>query len=582
MKLETFEFNNEGRVCLEDRPLARNWPVVYLINNDSEMYIGETQNAAIRFSQHQENPERRRLNSFHVLFDEEFNKSAILDIEQSLIQLCSADQKYHLQNLNSGQSYKHNYYQREIYLGKVDQIWELLKRKHLVNKDIQEVRNSDIFKYSPYTSLTQKQANISNEILSEAMECLCSNRQGVSIIQGGAGTGKTILLMNLIFRLIHATDFDMDTAKEDMDEDISDYTRSIRRIQEYLNIESGEKRKSLKIGYVCQMSSLRMTMKKVFKGISNGLKPSMVMNVPDVVNSEDTYDILLVDEAHRLFHRKGLTGYDAYRKNALKVGLDEKTATQLDMLRRKAKYLILVYDPNQSVRCSDITPEQFSLALEGMSVNSHELHTQMRCKGGEKYTKYIENIFSCTQKEYLDMEDYDFRLFENVNDMVTSIQNLDKIYGLCRNAAGYSWKWNTKEDCDKGYHYLAEHGLYDIEIDGYHYIWNIKDKEFILSKDSVYQIGCIHTLQGYDLNYVGVIFGREIDYDPLTDSIIIDRDLFFDRKTKDGVEDDILKGYILNAYKVMMSRGIRGCYVYCCNENLRKYLSRFIPKKRME
>ena len=106
----------------------------------------------------------------------------------------------------------------------------------------------------------------------------------------------------------------------------------------------------------------------------------------------------------------------------------------------------------------------------------------------------------------------------------------------------------------------------------------MSNQEWILREGAVNEIGCVHTTQGYDLNYVAVIFGHEIDYDDESDSIVIDRNKFFDSKVKDGVDDDTLKQYIVNSYKVMMTRGIKGCYVYACNPRLQNYLKRFIAK----
>ena len=171
------------------------------------------------------------------------------------------------------------------------------------------------------------------------------------------------------------------------------------------------------------------------------------------------------------------------------------------------------------------------------------------------------------------MENYDLCLFDDVNDMVTSIKRLDKSMGLCRNVAGYSWPWKTKgmklED-------IKAQGLFDIEIEGYRYVWNMSNVEWIMRKESVDEIGCIHTTQGYDLNYVGVIFGREIDYDEFENRIVVDLDRFYDSNVKKGTDPDVVRKYILNAYKVMMTRGIKGCYIYVSNPSLRKYLGRFI------
>ncbi len=574
MQISSFPFSKDGReMLLASETKAKDWPVVYLINNDRELYIGETQNAYNRFEQHLQNPERRDLKRISVIFDESYNKSAILDLEQNLIQLCGAEGKFRLQNHNGGQSFKHDYYQREKYLNKLGEIWKELKKKGLVDSDIEEIRNSDLFKYSPYSSLTAEQGEVISKIVLDASEKLSKGEEGTSIIEGGAGTGKTIVLINLLFRFISASTLKVSESEDD--EDPSDYTRLLMAIQGLLKANEG---KELKIAYVCPMTSLRETMKKVFRLTGNGLKENMVKGPQDLFDGGEKFDLVLVDEAHRLCQRKNITSYGSFDARARELGLDPKKATQLDFILARSKYRVLVYDSNQSVKGSDISEEQFKRSLSNSPLLHCRLLTQMRCKGGERFVDYLSSIFACKQEERLEFEQgaYEFKLFGDVEEMVQEIKREDRRWGLCRVAAGYSWEWVSKPYLDKGYSYIVSHGLQDIHIEGHDYVWNMTNKEFILSENAINEVGCIHTLQGYDLNYVGVILGEEIDYDPDKNEIVIDKGRFYDKKVKEGVDEDALKRYIVNSYKVMMSRGIKGCYVYACKANMRKYLERFL------
>lgn len=90
-EINSYDFNEIGKINVSKEKRGKDWPVVYLIHNDKELYIGETQNAYKRFEQHLNNPVRKKLKKIDIIFDDEFNKSAILDIEQSLIQLCNAE-----------------------------------------------------------------------------------------------------------------------------------------------------------------------------------------------------------------------------------------------------------------------------------------------------------------------------------------------------------------------------------------------------------------------------------------------------------------------------------------------------------
>lgn len=381
------------------------------------------------------------------------------------------------------------------------------------------------------------------------------------------GTGKTIVLINMIFKFISANKFKIDFSEDDS---LTDNNQMMHDLKQFIDSYGHE----LKIGYVVPMTSIRKTLKTVFKKTSNGLKASMVIAPFDVF--KDSYDILFVDEAHRLAQYKNIGFRGEFKKNALKLGQNPNDVTQLDMIIAKSKYRVLVYVRNQTVKGSDITLEQFDKSLKKSYVSNFYLTTQMRCKGGEFYIDYINNIFNCNQLQYLEMDNYEFKLFDDVDEMVSKIKELDKKYGLCRNAAGYSWEWISKGI--KNYKDVIAQGKEDIRIGNYKYVWNMTNEEFILSKNSVNEIGCIHTLQGYDLNYVGVILGEEIDYNPSANKIEINLNKFYDKYVKQNVDTKTVEKFIINSYKVIMSRGIKGCYVYACNKNMHDYLSRFISK----
>lgn len=578
MEIREFAFSQAGLRSLREHSKGQNWPVVYLINNDkpnkSELYVGETTSAGGRFQQHLNNPDRRNLDTIRFVFDDQFNKSAILDIEQTLIQMFMADQKFVLQNRNGGQSCKHDYYQRALYQSKVDEIWNELNRALLTNHDAPTIRNSNLFKYSPFNTLTPEQAQVSQDILFNAIDCLESRETGTSVLRGKAGTGKSIVMIHMMYTLISAMSVTYNDEDLTPDEQLELGVRLSlsNRISDYVR-----KHGNLKMAFVVPMTSIRKTFKTVFKASKGtGLKSSMVIGPQDVL--KDDYDIVFVDEAHRLARRKGITSYGAFDEACAKLGLDPMTATQLDMIQKKSKYSVLVYDECQTVKASDLTPDQFQRSIDLRIRNPHKvtLQTQMRCEGGYSYIEYLDNIFQIGQKDFQKVENYDFKIWENPNVMIDDIRSKEKSFSLCRVVAGYSWEWKSK-GCES-MSGAVRNGLEDIELDGRKYVWNMSNQEWILREGSVNEIGCVHTTQGYDLNYVAVIFGREIDYDEKSNSIVIDRTNFFDNKVKEGVDDETLKQYIINSYKVMMTRGIKGCYVYACNLGLRNYLRRFIRK----
>jgi len=133
--------------------------------------------------------------------------------------------------------------------------------------------------------------------------------------------------------------------------------------------------------------------------------------------------------------------------------------------------------------------------------------------------------------------------------------------------AGYAWKWVTKKDKHK----------FDIKIGNVKLKWNSVAVDWVNSPNSINEVGCIHTTQGYDLNYVGVIIGPEIDYDFENEELVIYKDRYKDKAGKNTINDEaVLKEYIINIYKTILLRGIKGAYIFAVNNNLKKYLAQFI------
>ena len=394
------------------------------------------------------------------------------------------------------------------------------------------------------------------------------------MLSGKAGTGKSIVLIHMMYTLMSAMNVTYNDEDLTPDEQLELGVRISlsNKIRDYV-----KRHGNLKIAFVVPMTSIRKTFKAVFAASKGtGLKSNMVIGPQDVLKED--YDIVFVDESHRLARRKGITSYGSVDEACARLRLDPMVSTQLDMIQKKSKYSVLVYDGCQTVKAADLTPEQFqrSQDLRTRVIHRVTLQTQMRCEGGRTYIEYLDSIFQISQKENLHMENYDFKIWDDPNAMIKDIRTKEKDITLCRVVAGYSWKWKSKK-C-KTIEEAVKKGVEDIDLAGQKYVWNMDNQEWILREGAVNEIGCVHTTQGYDLNYVAVIFGHEIDYDDESGSIVIDRSKFFDSKVKAGVDDETLKQYIVNSYKVMLTRGIKGCYVYACNPRLQNYLKRFIAE----
>lgn len=580
----SYPFNEKGLEQVHSSKDGKNWPVVYLIHDNENLYIGETTSVATRMSQHLKDDEKKNLEIIEIIFDGQFNKSVVLDYEQRLIKYCFADKRFrNILNKNKGQQASHDYFNRKSYRSQFRVLWKELKQKGLARKSLDAIENENIFKFSPYNALTGEQNEVSIAIVNDILDSFKNKITGVSLVDGCAGTGKTVLAISLINSIVNVINIETNllNAKDTEYEDDVDINKkmSLLRLKNYILKERNGK--PFKIGFVFPMPGIRETVTRVFKECGNGLEKDMVIGPCDVIKEE--YDILVVDESHRLSKRKNLTGYKSFDDTSKALGLEPKDTNQLEWILKSAKHVVLFYDQYQSVKSSDVTYNEYqnSLNTYGQNIKYHKLETQMRCEGGDTYLKYIKEVMTCMRKGFERIENYDFLIFDDVEAMVETVRRKDDKYGLSKTVAGFAWDWKTKQkkkpkDNMVCYDMLVKTGEYDIRIENNRYIWNLTNEDWITRQDSHYTIGCIHTSQGYDMNYVGVIFGEEIDYDFETDSISIDLTKYKDKKVKANTEESVLKELILNTYTTILARGIKGCYVYACNPNMRKYLKQYI------
>lgn len=563
---ERYDFNKESLTRIERNPWVKNqWPLVYFIQNEKEKlaYVGESTNASSRIKNHLANPERRKLNKISIIGSDKFNKSATLDIESNLIQYISAEGTYDLQNGNYG-LINHNYYQQDLYKDLFKEVWNKLVEKKIVSKSLTEIENSEIFKYSPYKSLNEDQYNSVLEIL-EGLTIKNSNR---IFIKGSAGTGKTILATYLI-KLLYSEI--TDTSFEDFNDDELKEINYIKAFQ--------AKYPKAKIGLVIAMTSLRESLENVFKKIP-GLKASMIINPSDTFKLKEKYDLLIVDEAHRLRQYKNIGWRGAFKKNNQKLGLDD-TGNELDWIIANSKNQIFFYDSAQSVKPSDVAEEKFDTLLSDRKTLKFELTSQMRVQGGSNYIKFVDELLHVKRdiRNTYSAKDYELFVFDSLVDLYHELGKREKNDGLCRLVAGYSWPWLS----DPKRKPKPTPDIIDIELDGLKFKWNSTDKDWINSPNAFNEIGCIHTTQGYDLNCTGVIFGKEINYNKLTNKIEVDSKMYFDKYGRIGVNNiEDLKSYIINIYKTLMYRGIKGTFIYACNKDLREYLKQHISTFKKE
>lgn len=416
-RIEQFPFTEEGISELKiNSKHSEDWPVVYILNGDEEAYIGETQSAFDRMKQHlaNRNTLRRNLTCINLMQSESFNKSAILDIENMLITHMHADGKYILQNTNGGQSRLHNYYQRNLYQSVFKNIWDKLKEKNLVVHELYQIENSEIFKFSPYKELTSEQYKIVDELLKLYVEAMKKDKERIDVVvNGGAGTGKSLIAMyfiNIIANIL-SNNYDF-TNSDDFCDDESFFNRSdlIKSVKTYGNY---------KIGFVVAVPSFKQTVKKVFSSIRDLRKIDVIS--PSEASRGD-YDVLIVDEAHRLKRRNRLTNYGTHDRVNHNLGLSINS-TELDWVKLKArKMLVLFYDGNQSVKESDVLKEDFDEIINSSSTKQYFLNSQLRIKGGNEYIDFVKKLFSNCPIKYNVQQEYELKVYDDCNEMFREIK----------------------------------------------------------------------------------------------------------------------------------------------------------------
>jgi hypothetical protein len=573
VNINNYPFNKIDIGYVSNDTFAREaYPIVYILYNMETMkaYVGESTNAISRMNTHLSHPEKQKLKWVYIISGESFNKSAALDIESNLIQYLQAANDFELLNGNGGVS-SHNYYQKNEYFKVFEEIWSKLTFENVKMKDLLELENSDIFKYSPYKSLSQDQYSSILEIF----KGYSSGKIRKVFVDGSAGTGKTILAIYLIKLLTTLSQYEL----HDLDIDDEDLLLELAVFKEKYP-------ENLSIGFVVPMTSLRSTLKKVFKSV-HGLSSSMVIGPTDVVKKD--YDILIVDEAHRLTRRKSIMGYQAFDNVNKKLGLyhtekingkdvqsAEKNGTQLDWIIKSSKFQLFFYDAEQSIKPADVRKEDFDEIKNLNDVSKIKLVSQMRSKGDNDYISFVNDLLRGNLGKDSDQftnSNYELSIFDDMSTMMKHLQEKENEFGLCRSMSGYSWPWVSKNNPDEP----------DAVIDGVKMFWNRESIDWINSTTEVTEMGCIHTVQGYDLNYAGIIFGEEITYNKITKRIEVIKTNYHDSKGKQAIEDESeLLEYIIKIYKTMMYRGIRGTFIYACDKDLQEYFTNHIPLFKSE
>ncbi len=507
-----------------------NWPMLYILENGKQAYIGESTHVKTRMTQHASSEEKRIFDKVHFIYSKNFNQSVTFDYESKLIQYIVADELFQVTNGNQGIADK-QYYQKKEYDAQFEELWRKLQREKLVKHSLEEIENSDLFKFSPYKELNDCQRQAVDEILNR----ITSKLSKMIVVNGMPGSGKTIVAVYLMKYLSDSEEF---AGKE--------------------------------IGFVVPQTSLRKTMKQIF-GTIYGLSKNQVLSPSDVTKKK--YDILIVDEAHRLHQYKNISYMGTFKKNCETIGLTTD-ADELDWVLKQSEFTVLFYDSDQVVGPSGIDIKRFDNKMEEARKERmtafFTLFTQMRVWGGNDYIDFVKKMLNAECDSKYTSEKYDLKLYTDFSKFESDMYKKESEVGLTRMVAGYAWPWISKKNPN----------LKDIEIQGISRMWNHCTEGWVLTHEAIDEVGCIHSIQGYDLNYAFVIFGKDIGYDKKTGKICIYPENYYDQNGKKTATDEDLLEYIKNIYYVLVTRGIKGTFLYVCDDDLRNYLAKYIEMEK--
>lgn len=368
-----------------------------------------------------------------------------------------------------------------------------------------------------------------------AREAQRTGERHVLIVRGGPGTGKSVVAVNL---LVHLTAQEM--------------------VVQYVSKNSAPRNV-----YARKLQGAKRT--KAF--ISNLFRGPGTFHE----HTGAPFDAIVVDEAHRLTQKSGL--------------FNNLGENQIKELIAASRLCVFFIDETQRVTINDIgSVSDIRAFAEQAGAHLHEadLFSQFRCNGSDGYLSWLDDTLGIREaKEPVVDLDYDFRVFDDPHALFDAITEKDAKSGKARVVAGYCWEWDSKKRADPTHHDIV------IEEHDFRRSWNLNSTPtWAIDGGSIHQVGCVHTAQGLEFDWVGVIIGDDLRFED--GRIVTDH-------TKRAKSDASLKGIkslakrdperatriadeiIRNTYRVLMTRGMRGCYVFCTDPALAEYLRSRMP-----
>jgi len=391
-------------------------------------------------------------------------------------------------------------------------------------------------------SLIEDQIVARNIILDKIRNLHKLQRKSVILVKGGPGTGKTVIALHL------------------------------------LAIIAGMKGTGLNVHYATKSKPL---LEGVKFQLPRGSKAKMLFhNVTQYVPAncnENEIDVLMIDEAHRMTNSS----------NNQYTPADKRTnMPQVETLIRASKVTVFFIDDKQAIRGVEIGSSelirQYAKKYDA-KIEEVQLKSQFRCNGSDNYLDWLEQVlYNQRVTSVFDKDEFDFRIFDSPDELYSAIQEKNSLpQTTARLCAGFCWPWSSDLDSNGNL-------VKDVHIGSFAMPWETKDTikkipigyvkwfEWAYKPEGIKQVGCIYTAQGFEFDYIGVIVGPDLVYNNYTGRVETNI-----KESKDPVlkrSGEKVDEYIRNIYRVLMSRGMKGCYVYFCDKPLRTYVGRMLGR----
>lgn len=567
--IKEYPYNNQGLKELEEgesreeSKIISRYPTVYVVNDKKKrkiysVYVGETNNIAKRTAQHlHDDPKSRedwrellesKTAKMYVIGHQHFNKSMTLDIEnQLMLYLSSVENVKALYNRRSND--QDEYYPVNEVQDIFTQIWTQLHQKNSELFPAMDVlKDLAIFKASPFHKLTHEQLEAKNLIMERVNSSLDNDEEGQLImVTGEAGAGKTVLLSNLFYDLV-----------------------GYKKYGHPLNVH-------IMVNHDEQVKVYREISKKL------GIDVNLVGKPTSFINKGEKADVILVDEAHLLWTQ----GKQSYQGT-----------NQLEDLRKLGKVVVIIFDQHQVLRSQQIVEAAQLQRMVGEALKSDnliELKNQLRIDANESTIQWVRDLVDHQKVGKLQPDSkYEIKVFDSPKDLENAIQiknrsDLDSHYanGISRLVATFDWTFSTGSKPSDG------SLTWDVKIGDWRMPWNnqLKTKQkrsvsyrnlsWAERSETINEVGSTYTIQGFDLNYAGVIIGPSVKY---RDGMIVfdpkahaNKDANQKRTLQSGEKRSFAEKLIRNELNVLLTRGVHGLYIYAVDPELREALKKAMP-----